>query len=146
MIEVEEKLIENVNKTYNRMPEKLKQVASLIVASGASGSNIREVTQNLPDRANLPSFSSETKNILTLIDSFDLLNVEKNVLLRYLKAKAEFELFKNPESSFSKFAFPNVNGVFPKLIANDLVSVQPMTTIRGNILLGLYIWNRSTLV
>lgn len=47
--------------------------------------------------------------------------------------KAFERLFAPKVNNFSKIAFPLVRQVFPQLLTNDIVSVQPMTMASSNI-------------
>lgn len=64
-----------------------------------------------------------------------LLDNRSDVLNRRLKLNPLFEdaITTSNVQAFTMFAFPLVRRIFPRLIANDLVSVQPMSQPTGKI-------------
>jgi len=128
-----EELTSDVEQKYTKLSKRLKEIASLVIGSGVDSDGMKEISSILlnEQKNSVNAYDDIVTIINNLLADFKLKKQEKKTLSDYLLAKSLIEAFKNRE--YGKWIFPIVRRVFPGLIANDIVSVQPMSLPSGAI-------------
>ena len=128
---------ETAKDIYNTLSPSTKEVAALIVGANIGAGALYNVGEWIAGEEILfDDMTDLFHNVIGLIDSFGLSKKERTKLGRYLK--------KIGNKWLSKLAFPTVRrGTFGKLLANDLVSVQPMSQPSGPIFFMKHVYGKT---